>query len=102
MSELERIGENLDRVLRRLGLPAADAVQRLTAEWAELAGEPWASRARPAGLHRGELVVEVPDGTTASLLRYKCQDLLDRLEKGLGARFADSVRIRLANPKKSL
>lgn len=100
MSELERIGDDLDEVLRRLGLPAADALQRLTRDWAELAGEPWGSRARPAGLHRGELVVEVADGSTASLLRYKCTDLLERLEKGLGARFVDTVRLRLASPKK--
>lgn len=100
MSELERIGENLDELLQRLGLPAADAVQRLMSQWAQLAAEPWASRARPVGLQRGELVVEVTDGATASLLKYQCGELLERLERGLGARFVDAVRIRLAGPKK--
>lgn len=85
---------------RSLGLPAADALQRLTGEWEEVAGEPWASRSRPVGLHRGELVVEVRDGSTASLLKYQCGELLERLEKGLGARFVDTVRIRLESPKK--
>jgi hypothetical protein len=100
MSDLERVGENLDGVLRRLGLPTADAVQRLTRDWGTLAGEPWASRARPVGLQRGELVVEVADGTTASLLKYQCGALLDRLEAGLGGRLVDAVRIRLATGKK--
>jgi hypothetical protein len=100
MSDLERIGDDLDAVLRRLGLPGADALQRLVAEWADLAGEPWASRSRPAGLHRGELLVEVADGTTASLLRYQCGELVERLAEGLGARLVDSVHIRLGTPKK--
>lgn len=100
MSDLERIGDGLEAVLRRLGLPAVDVLQRLVSDWAELAGEPWASRARPAGLQRGELVVEVADGTSASLLRYQTEELLRRLEEGLGARLVDTVRIRLAGPKK--
>jgi len=100
VSDLERIGDGLEAVLRRLGLPAVDVLQRLVSDWAELAGEPWASRARPAGLQRGELVVEVADGTSASLLRYQTEELLRRLEEGLGARLVDTVRIRLAGPKK--
>ena len=100
MSDLERIGDGLEAVLRRLGLPAVDVLQRLVSDWAELTGEPWASRARPAGLQRGELVVEVADGTSASLLRYQTEELLRRLEEGLGARLVDTVRIRLAGPKK--
>ena len=100
MSDLERIGDGLEAVLRRLGLPAVDVLQRLVSDWAELAGEPWASRARPAGLQRGELVVEVADGTSASLLRYQTEELLRRLEEGLGARLVDTVRMRLAGPKK--
>jgi len=100
VSDLERIGDGLEAVLRRLGLPAVDVLQRLVSDWAELTGEPWASRARPAGLQRGELLVEVADGTSASLLRYQTEELLRRLEEGLGARLVDTVRIRLAGPKK--
>jgi len=100
MSDLQRIGDDLAAVLRRLGLPAVDATQRLIDDWPELAGEPWASRSRPAGLQGGELVVEVADGTSASLLRYQAGDLLRRLEEGLGARLVDAVRIRVGSAKK--
>ena len=100
MSDLQRIGDDLDAVLRRLGLPAVGAAERLVDDWPEVAGEPWASRARPVGLHRGELVVEVADGTTASLLRYQVGDLLERLEEGLGARLVDTVRIRVRKLQK--
>ena len=99
MSDLQRIGDGLDGVLRRLGLPSADALERLAADWRKLAGEPWGSRARPAGLHRGRLTVEVADGGTASLLRYHVGELLERLEEGLGARFVESVQIRLSSPQ---
>lgn len=102
MSDLRRIGEGLDEVLARLGLPATDVMDRLVREWPQLAGEPWASRARPAGLHRGELTVEVTDGTAASLLRYQVPGLVDRLEEALGARLVSSVRIRLSSTKKGL
>jgi len=100
MSDLQRIGDDLAAVLRRLGLPAVDTTQRLVDDWAELAGEPWASRSRPAGLQRGELIVEVADGTSASLLRYQAGDLLRRLEEGLGARLVEAVRIRVGSSKK--
>lgn len=100
MSDLEQIGEGLEEVLRRLGLPATDVMEKLVRDWPGLAGEPWASRARPAGLHRGELTLEVGDGTSASLLRYQSAQLLDRLEEALGARLVESVHIRLSSPKK--
>jgi hypothetical protein len=100
MAELERIGDGLDGLLRRLGLPAPGAADRLLDDWAEVAGEPWAGRSVPVGLQRGELLVEVPDGTTASLLKYQVSSLLARLEQALGARLVDSVRLRVANPKK--
>ena len=91
MSDLQRIGDDLGAVLRRLGLPAPGALERLVDDWAAVAGEPWSTRARPVGLQRGELVVEVADGATASLLRYQANALLDRLEEGLGARLVETV-----------
>lgn len=100
MSDLQRIGDGLEAVLHRLGLPAPGALDRLIDEWASLAGGAWAERAAPVGFSRGELVVEVADGTTASLLRYQVGGLLDRLEEALGARLVETVRLRVRSPKK--
>jgi len=100
MSDLQRIGDDLGAVLRRLGLPAPGALDRLVGDWVRVAGEPWAERAVPVGLQRGELVLEVADGTTASLLKYQVSALLDRLEQGLGARLVETVRLRVKSPTK--
>ena len=101
MSDLQRIGDDLEGLLRHLGLPAPGALERLLHDWARVAGEPWAERAVPVGLNRGELVVEVADGTTASLLKYQVNGLLERLEESLGARLVETVRLRVRSSKKS-
>jgi predicted nucleic acid-binding Zn ribbon protein len=98
MRDLERIGDGLEAVLRRLGMPAPFDLGRLVDEWAALAGEPWASRSIPVGLREGELVVEVLHGTDATLLKYQVDALLERLERGLGAPLVEAVRIRVAGP----
>ena len=102
MSDLQPIGDDLEAMLRRLGLPAPGVLERLVGDWAQVAGEPWAGQAAPVNLHRGELVVEVADGTTASLLKYQVNGLLERLEQGLGARLVETVRLRVRSSKKSL
>ena len=56
MSDLERIGDDLAAVLRRLGLPPIGALQRLADDWAGPAGETRAARARaPGELQKGPL-----------------------------------------------
>lgn len=102
MSDLERIGDGLDDVLRRLGVPQAVDLSRLVEEWSVLAGEPWGSRSRPVGYEAGELVVEVTDGAVATLLRYQTRELVERLEGRLGAGLVEQIRIRVSGPKKGL
>ena len=79
MPDLERVGEGLDALLRRLGMPTVPDLERLAGEWAALAGEPWADRSRPVGFRDGVLLLEVPDGTSATLLRYQEASLLELL-----------------------
>lgn len=74
-------------------------VTRLVEAWEELAGEPWGSRSRPVGLNEGELLVEVDDGSIATLLKYQQKALLERLERRFGTPVATSVRIRVSRGK---
>jgi hypothetical protein len=97
---LEPIGEHVEALLRRLGIPAAAPLTRLVNEWDELAGAPWAGIARPVGLEHGTLVVEVADGAHASLLRYQTGGLVERLVRELGPGLVRSVRLRVRDPKK--
>lgn len=101
MRGLEPVRGFLDEVLQRFGMPGSADLDTLVGRWEELAGEPWGSRSRPAGLRSGELVVEVDDGSVATLLKYRSAALLDALEEGLGARIVTSVKIRVARPKKA-
>ncbi len=102
MSDLEHVGMGLDGLLRRLGMPDAVDLERLVKDWVELAGDPWADTATPVGWRDGVLVVEVGDGTTATLLRYEAEALMKRLTKGLGGALVTAIRIRVARGKKGL
>lgn len=101
MSDLEHIGTGLEDVLQRLGVPEAVDVSRLVEEWDLVVGEPWASRSRPTGFAVGELVVDVPDGAVATLLRYQTAALIERLERRFGAGLVERVRVRVCGRKKA-
>ena len=96
VSDLERIGDDLPELFRRMGLPAPDAAARIMDEWPTLAGEVWATRARPAGLRDGVLHVAATDGATATLLRYRSSELLERLEQHLGGGVVTAVRVTVS------
>ncbi len=98
MKEPTPIRDLLEGVLERLGVARPLEVADLVGKWEELAGEPWASRSTPVSLHSGELVVEVGDGGTASLLRYQTGALLERLESHVGKGLVESVRVRVRRP----
>jgi len=100
--DLERVGGFLEQVLRRMGMPDPIDLNRLVEEWEDLAGEPWGTRSQPAGLEGGELVVEVDDGSIATLLTYQQRALVERLERRLGAPLVTSIKIRVARRKKGL
>ncbi len=93
---LDPIGDMLTPFLEGLGLARPDTAARLTTDWAELAGEPWDTQAQPAGLRGGELLVEVIDAATLSLLRYRTGELLRRLDERLGEGTVEVIRLRVA------
>lgn len=82
--------------LEKLGMARPDTAARLSTEWSELAGEPWASDTRPAGLDSGELVVEVSNAATLSVLRYRTGELLARLDEAFGEGAVEVIRLRVA------
>lgn len=98
--DLEHVGDLLDGVVSslggRIGLSAATV---LWADWAALSGPKWAT-ASPLKLEAGVLTVGVPDGTTATRLRYEVGGLMRRIEERLGPDIVASVRLRVQRPKR--
>ena len=78
-NEMEPIGSGLERLLHDLGMPRAFDVAAVADEWDEVAGEHFAKLSKPAAFGSGELVVEVADGSAASLLKYHVGSLVERL-----------------------
>ncbi|NQV06790.1 DUF721 domain-containing protein [bacterium] len=101
MSDLEKIGEGLDALLRQMGIPAQGDVERLVDEWASLAGEPWSTRAHPAGLRGGELTVDADDAAVATVLKYRVAELIERLNIGLGVDLVSTVKVRVGPRRKN-
>ncbi len=93
---LDPISDMLAPFLEKLGLARPDTAARISTDWSELVGEPWASQTRPAGLRSGELVVDVAGAGTLSVLRYRTGELLERLDAGLGEGVVEVVRLRVA------
>ena len=102
MRDLEKVGGFLEQALRRFGMPDPVDLNRLVDEWEELAGEPWGTRSRPAGLNDGELIVEVDDGSVATLLTYQKRSLVERLTERLGVPLVTSVKVRVTRRKNDL
>jgi hypothetical protein len=93
---LDPIADMLAGFLERLGLARPDTAARLSTERKKIAGEPWATDTRPAGLSSGELVVEVGNAGTLSVLRYRTGELLARLDDAFGEGTVEVIRLRVA------
>ena len=93
---LDPIGDMLTPFLEKLGMERADTAARLVDEWKTLAGDPWATTTRPGPLRSGELVVDVVDAATLSVLRYRTGELLERLHGSLGEGAVEVIRLRVA------
>lgn len=70
---------------------------RLKEDWAAISGETWAGTV-PVTIRDGLLIVEVPNGSRASLLRFEADALQARIEAGLGPGLVTGIRLRVARP----
>jgi hypothetical protein len=92
---LQHLGGAMDAVVSELlQRTSVGTIQDLWSNWEDVAGPDW-ERTRPARLDRGALVVAVPDGGSATRLRYGISELLDRIAARLGDGVVTSVRLRI-------
>ncbi len=94
----EEITEVLGSIIERVGTGAGPAGATLVAEWDAIAPERWKLDARPVGIRRGVLLVEVSSGASATLLRHDTAALLSRVSKRLGVGVVETVRVRVSSP----
>lgn len=94
MSEPMGLSRILDSVLRTMGAGDVSVWRRIESEWAELAGEPWATVAKPLGLKGTTLIVEAVSPAAVSLLKYGSAGLISSLGRALDEVAITEVRIR--------
>ena len=94
--EPEKIDDLLGAIIERAGAGADLSAARLVSSWDEIVAERWRERSRPIGVRDRVLLVEVPDGVDASLLRYDTADVVRRISARFGPDFVRSVRFRVA------
>jgi predicted nucleic acid-binding Zn ribbon protein len=96
--EPRRMGELLDRVVRGLGGPSADAMIEVFGHWEAVAGERLSEHCRPRELRGETLVVVATDPVWATEVRYRQEVLLDGLAQRLGRRIVTRVEVGVDPP----
>ena len=93
--ELVAVDDVLDSVIARIGAAAVTGLAAVRDAWPRVSGAGWEGT-RPARLVRGVLTVEVPDGVTASRLRFDSGRLLAELTRELPDADVRSLALRVA------
>ena len=91
----QRLGGNLDRVLRGLGAPPTDTIQLVFDRWDEVVGAALAERTRPSGIDGQVLLLSVDEPAVASHVRYLEPQLVARLGTLLGPDRITSIQVRV-------
>jgi len=100
--EPEEISDLIGAVLENTLVDADLRHGELTTDWAAFVPKDWRN-ATPVGVREGTLLVAVPDGATASLLKYQIPPLLAAIQERYAAGLVTGVRIavdRTASPER--
>lgn len=99
MSDDSRLGDELNRLLKRLGSEPAGNVASVFDNWEALVGEQVAAHVSPVRLQDGRLLVEVDDPTWATQMRFLESQIINRVsDRSQVAITAIEVRVK-RNPR---
>ena len=73
------LGEEVNRLLQRLGSPNIDTVSGVFGLWKELVGEQVAQHVSPIKLDRGRLLIEVDDPAWSTHMKFLERDICTTL-----------------------
>jgi hypothetical protein len=93
-----RLGDSLDRVLKRLGAPTSAGVEVVFDRWHDVVGEAMAARTRPLTIDRQTLVVACDEPALATHVRFLEPQLVARLGELAGGRQITRVEVRVDRP----
>lgn len=103
---LEKLGEILDKSLKRLDLSSRLEEYRVWPIWNEIVGTTIARNAQPEKIRNGTLFVKVSGSTWMQELQYMKEMILQRLNQSLGREvvkniffFVGKLDVKLANSK---
>ena len=89
------IDDLLGEIVERAGASPDLGVAKLVASWDDVVSERWRERSRPIGVRDQTLLVEVPEGADASLLRFDSADLMRRISQRFGPNLVRAVKFRV-------
>lgn len=92
----EEISNLLATVIEKAAVGVDMRHSQLVSEWDSVAPPDWVQFGTPVGVKGGTLLVAVPDGSTASLLKYQIEDLKTVLAQRFGDDLITGVRIKVA------
>ncbi len=99
-SEPTEISEVLGRLIEQASVSIDVRQGTLIERWAEVVPGDWAEVATPIGIRDQTLLVEVENGTAASLLKYQIQRLIDAVSEVFGDDLVTAVKLKVAGPQK--
>ncbi len=91
--DFEELAAALDQVFARLGVESPALMARVIDVWDEVAGKPWADRARPVLMRGKTLIVEAFSPSAVALLRYRAAQLAEALEMEFGEGTIEAVEV---------
>ena len=97
--EPRRIGDGLDALAKRLGVPSADALGGVFSRWDDIVGPSIAAHARPVSLRDQVLHVQVDEPGWATQIRFLGTDLVARIAAAVGEGVVASVDVRVGRPR---
>ena len=93
--EPREIDDLIGTIVEQAGASPDLGVARLVSSWDDVVSERWRGRSRPIGVRDQTLLIEVPEGADASLLRYDSADLMRRISQRFGPDLVRSVKFRV-------
>ncbi len=91
--DLEPLGDSLQEVFARFGLPDPVLMSQLTNEWDVLAGKHWKGRSKPVSIRGKTLVVEASTPSLVAFLKYAESALVETLKNRFGTGVFEGVEV---------